>query len=63
MGDHGTAAAHLPAPVSRQPIDHRLALRRRRSSVLIAGLFHSMHNAMVNSSGLVAVVALHSSKG
>ena len=28
------------------------------SSVLIAGLFHSMHNAIVNSAGLVAVVAL-----
>jgi uncharacterized protein len=28
------------------------------SSVLIAGLFHSMHNAIVNSSGLVAVVGL-----
>jgi hypothetical protein len=28
------------------------------SSVLIAGLFHSMHNATVNSAGLVAVVAL-----
>ena len=28
------------------------------SSVLIAALFHSMHNAIVNSTGLVAVVAL-----
>jgi uncharacterized protein len=28
------------------------------SSVLIAGLFHSMHNAIVNSTGLVAVFAL-----
>jgi membrane protease YdiL (CAAX protease family) len=28
------------------------------SSVLIAGLFHSMHNAIVNTTGLVAVVAL-----
>ena len=28
------------------------------SSVLIAGLFHSMHNAIVNPTGLVAVVAL-----
>ena len=28
------------------------------SSVLIAGLFHAMHNAIVNSTGLVAVVAL-----
>ena len=28
------------------------------ASVLIAGLFHSMHNAIVNSTGLVAVVAL-----
>jgi hypothetical protein len=28
------------------------------SSVLIAGLFHAMHNAIVNSSGLVAVVDL-----
>jgi uncharacterized protein len=28
------------------------------SSVLIAGLFHSMHNAIVNSTGLVAVVSL-----
>ena len=28
------------------------------SSVLIAGLFHSMHNAVVNSTGLVAVVGL-----
>jgi hypothetical protein len=28
------------------------------SSVLIAGLFHSMHNAIVNSTGLVAVVTL-----
>ena len=28
------------------------------SSVLIAGLFHSMHNAIVNSTGLVAVVGL-----
>jgi hypothetical protein len=28
------------------------------SSVLIAGLLHSMHNAIVNSTGLVAVVAL-----
>jgi membrane protease YdiL (CAAX protease family) len=28
------------------------------SSVLIAGLFHSMHNAIANSTGLVAVVAL-----
>jgi membrane protease YdiL (CAAX protease family) len=28
------------------------------SSVLIAGLFHSMHNAIVNSTGLVVVVAL-----
>jgi hypothetical protein len=26
--------------------------------VLIAGLFHSMHNAIVNSTGLVAVVGL-----
>jgi hypothetical protein len=28
------------------------------SSVLIAGLFHTMHNAIVNSTGLVAVVGL-----
>jgi len=28
------------------------------ASVLIAGLFHAMHNAIVNSAGLVAVVAL-----
>jgi hypothetical protein len=28
------------------------------SSVLIAGLFHSMHNAIVNPTGLVAVVDL-----
>jgi hypothetical protein len=28
------------------------------SSVLIAGLFHSMHNAIVNPTGLVVVVAL-----
>jgi uncharacterized protein len=28
------------------------------SSVLIAGLFHAMHNAIVNSTGLVAVVDL-----
>jgi hypothetical protein len=28
------------------------------SSVLIAGLFHSMHNAIVNTTGLVAVVGL-----
>ena len=28
------------------------------SSVLIAGLFHSMHNAIVNPTGLVAVVVL-----
>jgi uncharacterized protein len=28
------------------------------SSVLIAGLFHSMHNAIVNSTGMVAVVGL-----
>ena len=28
------------------------------SSVLIAGLFHSTHNAIVNGTGLVAVVAL-----
>ncbi|HKX15710.1 MAG TPA: CPBP family intramembrane glutamic endopeptidase [Propionibacteriaceae bacterium] len=28
------------------------------SSVLIAGFFHSMHNAIVNSTGPVAVVAL-----
>ena len=27
-------------------------------SVLIAGLFHSMHNAIVNPTGLVAVVGL-----
>jgi hypothetical protein len=27
-------------------------------SVLIAGLFHSMHNAIVNSTSLVAVVGL-----
>jgi hypothetical protein len=26
--------------------------------VLIAGLFHSMHNAIVNSTGLVAVIGL-----
>jgi hypothetical protein len=26
------------------------------SSVLIAGLFHAMHNAIVNSTGLVAIV-------
>ena len=28
------------------------------ASVLIAGLFHAMHNAIVNSTGLVAVVGL-----
>ena len=28
------------------------------ASVLIAGLFHSMHNAIVNTTGLVAVVGL-----
>ena len=28
------------------------------SSVLIAGLFHAMHNAIVNSTGLVAVFGL-----
>ena len=28
------------------------------ASVLIAGLFHAMHNAIVNSAGLVSVVAL-----
>jgi membrane protease YdiL (CAAX protease family) len=30
MGDHGVGAGHLPAPVSGQPIDHGLALQRRR---------------------------------
>jgi hypothetical protein len=28
------------------------------ASVLLAGLFHSMHNAIVNSAGLVDVLAL-----
>ena len=30
MGDHGAGAGHLPAPASGQPIDHWLALQRRR---------------------------------
>jgi hypothetical protein len=32
-----------------KPIDHWLALQQRRLQVLIAGLFHSTHNAIVNS--------------
>jgi uncharacterized protein len=58
MGDDGASAGPLPAPAPGQPIDHWLALQRRGSSVLIAGLFHSMHNAIVNSTGLVAVFGL-----
>jgi sugar phosphate permease len=58
MSDDGASAGPLPAPAPGQPIDHWLALQRRGSSVLIAGLFHSMHNAIVNSTGLVAVFGL-----
>jgi hypothetical protein len=30
MGDHGAGTGHLPAPAAGQPIDHWLALQRRR---------------------------------
>ena len=59
MGHHGASAGQLPAAASGQPLHHWLALHNGAgSSVLIAGLFHSMHNAIVNPTGLVAVVAL-----
>jgi hypothetical protein len=58
MGNHRTGAGHLPAAASRQPLHHGWLYNSAGSSVLIAGLFHSMHNAIVNPTGLVAVVAL-----
>jgi hypothetical protein len=58
MGDHSTGAGPLSAPAAGQPIDRWLAYNSAGSSVLMAGLFHAMHNAIVSSTGMVAVVAL-----
>jgi hypothetical protein len=60
MGDHRAGAVLgiflLPQLGSR--VIAGWLHNRAGSSVLIAGLFHSMHNATVNSTGLVAVVGL-----
>jgi F0F1-type ATP synthase membrane subunit c/vacuolar-type H+-ATPase subunit K len=58
MGDHGAAAGHLLQPHLGSRLITGWLCNRAGSSVLIAGLFHSMHNAIVNSTGLVAVVEL-----
>ena len=58
MGNHGIGAGHLPAAASGQPIHHRLALQRRRLQRVDRRIVPAMHNAIVNSTGLVAVVAL-----
>jgi hypothetical protein len=58
MGDYDAGAGHLLAPASGQPIDHWRLYNSAGFSVLIAGLFHSMHNAIVNSTGRVAVLGL-----
>jgi hypothetical protein len=58
MGDHGAGAGHLPAPARGSRLITGWLYNGAGSSVLIAGLFHSMHNAIVNTTGLVAVVAL-----
>jgi hypothetical protein len=58
MGDHGAGAGHLPTPASGQPIDHWLALQQRRLQRVDRRIVPSMHNAIVNPTGLVAVIAL-----
>ena len=58
MGNHGAGAGHLPAPQLGSRLITGWLYNGAGSSVLIAGLFHSMHNAIVNSTGLVAVVGL-----
>ena len=60
MGDHGAVVLGiflLPHLGSRF-ITGWLYNRAGCSVFIAAGLFHSMHNAIVNSTGLVAVVAL-----
>jgi hypothetical protein len=58
MGHHGAGAGHLPAPHLGSRLITGWLYNGAGSSVLIAGLFHAMHNAIVNPTGLVPVVAL-----
>ena len=59
MGDHRAGARHLPAAAApRSRVITGWLYNSPGSSVLIAGPFHSMHNAIVNPTGLVAVVSL-----
>jgi hypothetical protein len=58
MGYHGAGAGHLPAPYLGSRVITGWFYSGAGFSVLIAGLFHSMHDAIVNSTGLLAVVGL-----
>jgi hypothetical protein len=58
MGDHGAGAGIFLLPHLGSRLITGWLYNGAGSSVLIAGLFHSMHNAIVNPTGLVAVVAL-----
>jgi hypothetical protein len=56
MGNHGAGTGHLPAPHLGSRFITGWLYNSAGSTVLIAGLFHSMHNAIVNSTALMAVV-------
>jgi hypothetical protein len=58
MGNHGAGAGHLPAPAAGQPIDHWLALQRRRVQRVDRRTVSLHAQRHVNSIGLVAVVGL-----
>jgi hypothetical protein len=58
MGDHGAGAGIFLLPHLGSRLIIGWLYNGAGCSVLIAGLFHSMHNAIVNSTGLVAVVGL-----
>jgi hypothetical protein len=58
MGDHSPGASIFLLPHLGTRLITGWLYNGAGSSVLIAGLLHPMHNAIVNSTGLVAVVAL-----
>jgi hypothetical protein len=62
MGDHGAAAGIFLVPHLGSRLITGWLYNGAGSSVLIAGLFHSMHNAIVNSPAWWPWSLCHSSK-
>ena len=58
MGGYGASAGFFFLPQLGSRFITGWLCNGAGASVLIAGLFHSMHNAIVNPTGLVAVVGL-----